>query len=197
MSTIYSYYAGYLLNGKIYPWGPYDKNGGLYTIIKRSRSYGSRLYQRFRNIPEECISAELEKEFGYEEWVGKRIFNVKYLSLSELPDGDFIKKGFFLVSEVKAYESEQTYFSGFTDCLSPEIYLAKFQNELNFGKNAPKVNSFGETYTESNASDYMYFSYPDYESEEYEAHMIRHAISMLREETLPEGAECVVLEYAT
>ena len=188
MSYYYNYYAGYMLNGKIYPWGPYDAHGNLHAIISRSKSFASDLHHDFHRIRESEISSELRKEFE-DDW--KKV-DIKYLSLNALPKNSFIKTGYFLINEVQAHESD--YFDGFSNVLSPEIYAAKLQNELMLGKNQPKEDDKGYEYAEYNASDYMYYAYPDYGSKEYESHIIQAAIDMLPTYDLPPGAESVVLE---
>ena len=51
----------------------------------------------------------------------------------------------------------------------------------------------GYEYTEPNASDYMFYAYPDYESKEYDSFLIRRTVLKMMY-GLPDGAECVVLE---
>lgn len=195
MSYYYNYYVGYQLNGKIYPWGPYDARNRLHEVISKSSSFASDLHYRFRNVKEEEISDELRKEFEYTNWKNEKTVDVNVLSLGDLPKGNFIKTGYFLIDEVKAYESSYAnYFDGFSDVLSPEVYAAKLQNELLLGKNQPKKDAEGNEYEEYNASDYMYYAYVDYKSEAYESYMIQEAIEMLRTYNLPTGAEFVVLE---
>lgn len=194
MSYYYNYYAGYMLNNKIYPWGPYDRNGKLHAILSRSHSYASDLYKYFYTVEENAISDELRKEFEYKNWDGSNVISVKYLQLEKLPTRSFIKKGYFLIKDVEAYESNKEYFEGFCDVLTSDIYAAKLQNELMFGKNQPKKDDEGYEYTEPNASDYMYFAYPDYETKEYESFLIREVFDMLNEYDLPSEAEFVVLE---
>lgn len=193
MSYYYNYYVGYQLNGKIYPWGPYDARNRLREVISKSSSFASDLHYRFRDVKEEEISNELREEFEYTDWNNEKKVDVKVLSLDGLPKGSLVKTGYFLIDEVKAYESDY-YFDNFSDVLSPEVYAAKLQNELLLGKNQPKKDAEGNEYDEYNASDYMYYAYVDTKSEAYESYMIQAAIEMLRTYNLPDGAEFVVLE---
>lgn len=195
MGYYYNYFAGYKLDGKFYPLGPYDNKGKIHPIISRSASFASKLYRDFYVINDVEISDELRKEFEYSNWKEEKVCEVKYLPLLELPGGSFIQTGYFLINDVKQYELDQDYdFDGFYDRLTPEVYAAKLQHEITFGKNQPQKDEEDEEYTEPNASDYMYYAYPDYHSEEYEADIIRQVIHMLDEYGLPEKAELVVLE---
>lgn len=195
MSYYYNYFAGYKLDGKVYPWGPYNARGELFPIVSRSASFASDLHDSFSPIKEEEISDELRKRFECEDWHGNKSVQVKVLPAKELPSGTFIKSGYFLISDVEAYEKDEDgYFDGFYDMLSPQIYAAKMQKELQFGKNQPKKDIEGNEYTEPNASDYMFYAFPNYDSREYEAFLIRNVIEMLNPYNMPEGVEYVVLE---
>ena len=195
MSYYYSYYIGYKKDGKIYPWGPYNAKGKLEPVISRSRSFASSLYENFHLVREKQVSEELRKEFEYEDdWTETKQIDVKYLLEKELPTGSYIKTGYFLIKDVEAYKNNKYNFEGFFDVVSPEIYAAKLQHEMIFGKNQPKVDvEEGYEYTEPNASDYMYYAYPDYNTEEYESFILRQAIDALRDYSM-ENVEYVVLE---
>ena len=195
MSYYYSYYIGYKKDGKIYPWGLYNAKGKLEPVISRSRSFASSLYENFHLVREKQVSEELRKEFEYEDdWTETKQIDVKYLLEKELPTGSYIKTGYFLIKDVEAYKNNKYNFEGFFDVVSPEIYAAKLQHEMIFGKNQPKVDvEEGYEYTEPNASDYMYYAYPDYNTEEYESFILRQAIDALRDYSM-ENVEYVVLE---
>ena len=180
MSYYYNYYIGYKKDGKVYPWGPYDAEGKIQPMVSRSRSFASDLHEDFYTVKDEMISDELRKDFEYTDYNGKKYFDVKYLPEKELPAGSYIKTGYFLISDVKAYE-EGEYFDGFYDRLSPEVYAAKLQHEMMFGKNQPEKDDEGNEYTEPNASDYMFYAYPDYNSKEYETFILRELIEALRD----------------
>lgn len=195
MSYYYNYYIGYKKDGKIYPWGPYNAKGKLEPALNCSRSFASDLYEYFSCVPNDAISEELRKEFEYEDWKGVKHVDVKYLSEKDLPKGSYIKTGYFLINDVKAYENyknnEYGVFDGFYNVISPEVYAAKLQHELTFGKNQPKKEE--EDYIEPNASDYMYYAYPDYMSKEYEAFILGQLIDILRDYQMG-NIEYVVIE---
>ena len=180
MSYYYQYYIGYedVLTGIIYPYGPYTSEGKLKSVVEKSRSFASDLYNDFVSIPSGCVSAELRKEFEYEDWQGNKQFDVKYLKLEDLPDEDYIKKGYFLINDVQAWEQGGD-DSLFYSVITPLIYAEKLKKEMTFGKNQPKKDEDGEEYTEPNASDYMYYAACDCTSKEYEAFLIREAVNML------------------
>ena len=180
MSYYYQYYIGYedVLTGIIYPYGPYTSEGKLKPVIEKSRSFSSDLHNNFIYIPDACISSELRKEFEYENYLGVKQVDVKYLKLEDLPTGEYIKKGYFLIDDVQAWEQGGD-DSLFYSMITPVIYIEKLKKEMIFGKNQPKKDEEGEEYTEPNASDYMYYAVPDYTSKEYEAFQIREAVNML------------------
>lgn len=195
MSYYYDYYIGYKHNGKIYPMGVYDANGKLHSVVCNSRSFASDLHESFNSIKDDEISDELRKEFEYDGWDGKKTMGiVKWLPVKELPSGDYVKKGYFLIEDVKAYEENRDWFEGFYDVISPQVYVALLERELKFGKNQPKKDIEGEEYTDPNASDYMFYAYPDYHSKEYEAFILREIVDSMWSSELPEGAEWVIIE---
>ena len=197
MSYYYNYYIGYMLEGKLYPLGPYDCFGKLQEAVSVSKSFASDLYYDFYEVKEEMISEELRKEFEYEDWQGKKVIDVKYLMMNKLPKGSFIKTGYFLIDDVKTYESEgrrETY-DLFYDRVSPVVYAEMLKNEQIFGKPLPETDFEGNEIECRSASDYMYYAYPDYNSKEYEVFMIREMAEILDPFfKLPKGYELVVLE---
>jgi len=180
MSYYYEYYIGYedTQTGIIYPYGPYNCQGKLKPIVEKSRIFASDLHNSFSRIDSGCISEELRKEFEYENWKGEKQIDVKYLYFEDLPNSDYIKKGYFLIEDVQAYEQGGC-DDLFYHIISPIVYAEKMRNELTFGKNQPKKDIEGEEYTEPNASDYMYYAACDCTSKEYEAFLIREAVNML------------------
>ena len=190
-----NYYIGYRKDGKIYPWGPYTADGKLKSAVSRSSSFASELYREFQDIPDGEISEELRREFEWEDYGGHKVMNVEYLSEKDLPSGSFVKTGYFLIDDVKSYEKDEyDEFDGFYDVLSPSVYAAKLQHEITFGKNKPEKDIEGYEYTEPNASDYMYYAYPDYKSREYEAFILRQLIDALRSCRLGDDIEYVILK---
>lgn len=173
MSYDYQYYLGYeeLDSGIIKPYGPYTCDGKLKPILEKSCGFASNLHNRFISVPSGCYSNELRKEFEYEDWNGEKRIDVKYLYIEDFPSLDYIKKGYFLIDDVQAWEQGGD-DDLFYHMITPQIYAEKMRNELTFGKNMPKKDIEGNEYTEPNASDYMYYAVPQYNSEEYEAWLI-------------------------
>ena len=197
MSWYCNYYCGVMdEQGMIKPFGPYDANGKLHPIIERSRSFASHLYENFSMIDDSKISDELRKEFEYEDFNGEKKCEVKYLPVEQLPSDSYIKSGYFLIDDVKDWEANPNncQFDGFFNMISPAIYAEKLRYEMQFGKNVPYKNEYDDEVCEYNASDYMFYSIPDYSSEEYEAEVIRQVCYMLDEYELPKGSKLVVLE---
>lgn len=195
MSYYYNYYIGYRTpDGKIYPLGPFDANGVIHPALCRSRSYASALHHDFSCIPEEDVTNELRKALGYIESSHKdniQFDGGKWLTISDLPNGSFIKDGYFLIEDVMRYN--RTGEADFCDCISKEVYAAKLQNEITFGPPLPETDEFGQDVTPNSCRDYMYFAYPNTESEEYEACVIKLAAETF-EFAVPKGATMVVIE---
>lgn len=194
MSYYYCYTIGIMdKEDKIKPFGPYDANGNLKYVIEKSRSFASDLHEDFYEVKKEQITDELRKQFSYKEWDGKEIFEVKYLPIENLTTKSYLKKGYFLIDDVQAWEQGGD-DSLFCNMITPEVYAEKMRNELTFGKNQPKEDEYGNKYTEPNASDYMYYAVIDYNSKEYEAEQIRNVAVILENYNMPEGSKLVALE---
>lgn len=191
MSYYYDYYVGYKKDGKIYPLGPYDAMGKIHAALSKSRSFASDLYNEFYPIKEIEISDELRARFESEDWNGELKLNATCLTESELNElnSNYIKSGYFLISDVESYEKDGDTWDIFYDKITPQVYAAKLQHELTFGKNQPQKDIEGNEYTEPNASDYMYYAYPDYNCKEYEVSVLKGMIEILS------GYELKVDEY--
>lgn len=194
MSYYYEYYIGYKKDDKIYPWGPFTADGKIRPVICRSRSFASDLHDEFYPVDPAEISNELRTAFEYEDWKGNKVIDVKWLPVKDLPNGSCVKKGYFLIDDVKAYEKDTGWFDGFYDVLSPQVYAALLDKELKFGKNQPKKDCEGNEYTEHNASDYMFYAYLDYNCKEYEAFLLKEMVDSLWSSTLGSDGDWVILE---
>ena len=196
MSYYYNYYLGYKdASGKIYPLGPYNKDGKLITVLSRSSSFASHLHHSFWIVNDDKMSDELKKEFTYTEWDGKEnCETIRFLPYEQLPKDHYIKRGYFLIDDVKQYEENGNNAEDlFYETVTPTVYAAMAANEAQFGKPADREDDDGNKFTPYTASDYMFYAYPNYFSEEYEAAVIRIFGSQFEYE-LKEGQELVVLE---
>ena len=194
MSYYYSYYLGYEKDGKIYPFAPYDCFGHFKPVIECSRSFASELHNRFSVIPKEQYSDELTKQFEYKTWNGEtEVEEVKICKLDDLPTGSYIKRGYFLIEDVKKYERDNNPEDLFYDYLTPTVYAAMAANEVQFGKPQPRKNDFDEEYTPHTASDYMYYAYIDYHCEEYEAYVLHRESTIYDYGCLPADANIVII----
>ena len=195
MSYYYEYYAG--IEDKeskiIKPLGPYDCNGKLQPIISRSRSFASNLYENFNFLDENYISNELRKEFEYEDWQGNKRVDVKYLPIQDLPSGDYIVKGYFLIDDLQAWQQggDDTLFY---NVINPQVYSELMKKELIFGKNKPEKDDEDSEFTKPNASDYIYSAIPNYTSKEYEAELIRQVANMLFDYETSKKYNLIILE---
>lgn len=195
MSWYYQYFLGVQdkQTKEIKPFGPYDCDGNLRPIIEKSSSFASELHNDFIRIPEEFVSAELRKEFEYEDYQGDKQFEAKYLMFNDLPDGDYIVRGYFPIEDHEMWVKEGD-DSLFYRVIDPHTYNELMRKELIFGKNQPEKDSEGFEYTKPNASDYIYDAIPRYNSEEYEAELIRQVANMLFGYELYEKYNLVVIE---
>lgn len=194
MSYYYSYFLGYMKDNKIYPYAPFDFRGKMKPIVEKSRSFASDLHSKFWVVGKDQITDELREQFEYTDWQGNKSTDVKYLCITDLPSDDYIKKGYFLIEDVQAWETEGD--DGlFYHMLTPEVYAEKMRNEIIFGKNQPKKDIEGEEYTEPNASDYMYYAAPWYNSEAYEVHLLQEAAGVMYDyDFFSDDVKMVVLE---
>lgn len=171
MSYYYEYYIGYEDDhGLIHPLGPFDDRGKICPAISRSRSFASNLHDYFYTVPDDKRSDDLIKTFCTDD---NYQFDVKMLSFKELPSGDFIKHGYFLISDVEEYLEDGDCWDRFYDKLDPLVYSQKAMAEVTYG-----LNKNYDPETEDppkSCADYMYFAYPDYGSKEYEVHIILQA----------------------
>lgn len=200
MSYYYEYFIGYETEGKIYPLGPYDNLGYIKPAVIESHSFNSGLSEDFYYVQEHQISDELRKEFEYENWNNKKEIFVKYQYFDNLPKDNYIKTGYFLIKDVLAYEKNpELLLNGeiFYDNLTPAAYAAMLQNELAFGKKTvPEKDCEGNEFEFElhNASDYMYYAYPDILSKEYSIHILQEFLYALENQVNIGEIRYVVLE---
>lgn len=180
MSYYYCYRLGYLdEDGKAHPFMPFTVNHDWVNIISRSRSYASDLHEIFVPISEKMVSDDLKLYIhaDYDE-LNERdkkdvLQCVRWCYLKELPRGDYVKSGYFLIEDVRRYlvDPDNDYIDYFFDNLSPTEYAARLENYMKFGDDEEKDEDGG--IIQHSIKDYMYFAYPDYSSAEYEASRIR------------------------
>lgn len=140
------------------------------------------------------ISDELRHEFDYEDYEGEiQMQNIHTLMLDELPKGSYIKSGYFLIEDVERYMHTGDSDS-FYDRKDPAVFAAILQSEAVLGAPPTKYDMEGNPYPIRSAADYMYFAYPDYESEEYEAFLISQFAEALERYPDIEFDSIIVLE---
>lgn len=174
MSYYYDYYIGYEKDGKIYPLGPYNSFGTFKPVLSRSRSFASDLHEMFYRIRPEKKSKQLQEALGYLS--SDEEMAIKFLPVNELPSESYIKSGYFLIKEVEDYLRTENSAS-FSYSMDPRIYAARQQNELLFSGTNDKIEN--EDYNTYRLSDFMYFTFPDYSSKEYESFVLRSFLDSL------------------
>lgn len=180
MSWYASYYIGERKkDGKIYPLKNFDETGNFYPVFTRSRSFASDLYEDMAPLRQEDMSDELKKWFSSEDGADYRIINER-----DLGSDDYIKRGYYLIDDVKEYlNGNPDDFDGFYRKLDPITYAERFRNEQVFGAPQHEEDEFGNDVTPPPISDYMYFTYADIYSREYEVFMLRSAIDCYNNES--------------
>lgn len=209
MSWYVDYYIGYKTKeGKIYPLGHFDCFGNLHSVLTKSRSFASDLWERFNRVTLEETTDELKRHFpdgdlfswgDSSEEKEEQAPWCFWLDVDDLPTGNYFKKGYFLQEDIAQYErslvDDDVYFDGFYHMLTPAEYARKMESELKFGIPKPKKDCEGNEFEVHSCGEYSYYVYPDYDSKEYEASVIRDAINVyeyIRE--LSEGSKLVVLQ---
>lgn len=165
MSWYYDYYIGKKVNDKIELIGPYDNEGKIHPIFERSRSFASSLKDRFYSYNGEELKDKLWSDL------------IKILPYRELPKTDFVKTGYFLVDDVEEYlKNGGDSYDLFYDRLDPQTYAEKLKTEIILGKPEPQKDEEGYEIEVHGCMDYMFFAYPDYNCEGYEALLIYNAV---------------------
>ena len=124
---------------------------------------------------------------------GDQMQIIHTLMLDELPKGSYIKSGYFLIEDVERYMHTGDPDS-FYDRKEPAVFAAILQNEAVLGAPPTKYDLEGNPYPIRSAADYMYFAYPDYQSEAYEAFLIRQFAEALERYPDIEFDSIIVLE---
>lgn len=166
MSTYYSYYIGYKKDKKFYPLGPFDAFGRLCPVVCRSQSFASDLHSDLNGMRKEERSEELIKALSLDnetEEDSMWSMPVKYLPIEALPTESYIRKGYFLISDIAEYEKNGCIDESgelFYDWMSPIEYAAKYQNHV------------------KGLNKYSFYAFEDTSTKEYEAFLIRQAAYM-------------------
>lgn len=197
MSYYYTYYLGYEQDSKIHLLGPFDEKHKYHDVFYRSQSFASDLHERFEMVDKTKLGDDVIEEFSYDNGSDqKEMPQLRYLYLDELPGGSYIKSGYYLIEDVHRYQSDDDCDESdvFYDHMSADEFAARLQNELVLGPPKARTKDPDE-YVPHSVRDYMFFAFPDYQSEEYEAFLIRTAAHMLFDSwDRPEDVKVVVLE---
>ena len=198
MSEYYNYYLASRekSTGKIFPLGPFDSQGEYKPVFWGTRSYDTGLSNDFYLAKDEEITDELFNAIftvGNDEYEAKReeclMFSpIRYRALKDLPSGDYIKEGYFLIEDVERYLNakkagewgvidELLRYEIFFDHLEKEVYTARLVNEMVLGPGKDTSDDFDsdEEPREISMKDYMLFAFPDTTSMAYDVHRLKIA----------------------
>ena len=183
MSYYYNYSIGIKTkDDKIYPLGPFNADGKVLDVITNSRSYEpEKLHEDFLPVSDNQKTPELIEAYSHEliEAYSYDSCSLKYLPIGELPKGDGLRSGYFLISDVVAYKADPNNMENlFYDWMDAETYLSRAANEERFGPPLTEKDEEGYDITPKSCRDYMPFAYIDINSAEYMAEKIRFAASM-------------------
>lgn len=146
----------------------------LKTIMYRTGSWMPRHFEdEFTPVSADDCDEELQKAFTYKNWNDKEEFSdtLSYMTLDELNalKSDYIKHGYYLVDDVDKYEKykEDSCVSDldiFYDAVSPTVYANMCAKQI---KRHQEKDAEGYEYTAYGFDDYMPYSWPDYDSQEF------------------------------
>lgn len=183
MSSEYIYYLGYIDNKtkKVHALGPFNDKGELRSVFWRTPSTVSDLPEMFRLVKIDEMDNYIKDTYTHKSSYDDEnlVSNLYMLNYDKLPNNDYIKRGYYLIEDVKKYEENNDTEELFYDNISSEVYAEKLKNELLFGKPAPEKDCEGFEYTPKAASDYMWFAFPDYFCEAYESHLLKSYMESL------------------
>ena len=166
MSTYYSFYIGYKTkDGKYHAYGPFDKFIKLCPVLTKSRSFISNLHHEFAKIEVDEMDYYLESQFTDSVDNKEKYSILYYLTFDKLPDGDYLKRGYYDINEVTECLKYDEF--DFSDYYTIEEYAARLSQAIS-SNNSEEVERLKK---------YVYFSYPDTHCEEYDSAIIRHAVS--------------------
>lgn len=207
MSYYYCYKLGYKKNNKIYPLFPFRDDGTWADVITRSRSYDNHLHDDFNAINKDMLSDEMIKQLlkdvslygeSEEDYIDKVVPYIKWLPLDQLPADEYLKSGYYLISDVERYESEskdtRSVFDMdlFYDQMSTTAYNARLHNVLMVGDDSEKDED-GD-YIKRPITDYMFYVYPDYDCKEYDSFLLKTMARMCDTYHMDKDTEIVVID---
>ena len=139
--------------------------------LKNPRQIDSFEKARYKAIFGE--EPEDEAEMTYEKRLAANM-RIKYLPICELPNVDFIKKGYVLASQV----TPENWDGDFYPILDPHVYAEKLKTSI-FAKKCKSDDESDED--EYDITDFIYHEWVDPNCEEYETFIIRQMLDAFNE----------------
>lgn len=184
MSYYYNYYLGQRNKsiGTVSFLGPFSKEGGALPILWKSRSFASDLHESFDFVPKENIDSSIfENKILYKDDDYQQ--TLKMLPLSELKNDSPFKIGYVLRSQlISFFENKDNYFSetdAFTKVLTAEAFATFAQGYLVDEKPMFIYDWNSHETIKALPTDFVYHSWINYNSPEYEKWFISEVINNL------------------
>lgn len=178
MSYYYTYYLARRnrKDGIVEPCAPFDENGKMMSLLCRSRSFASDLWQSMDLLGEDKMSDALKKEFTYKDWNDdEAVEQVRVLPVDKLSAASPFKCAYVPVFDV--VDGVDPVEVGFSDKLSPEQFAAFAQAYAADHKNTRKIERYdieSDSYkvVELTPGEYMYYRWVEDVSAEYESWLL-------------------------
>lgn len=146
------------------------------SIHYRSSSFMPRdyFYNYMHPVSEDMLTEELRAAFTVEGWNGQDhlLESIHWISYDEFMkcNSNYIKTGYFLVEDVKAFLQGADTEELFYDNLPAAVYADMCARKIS----AREVeDSEGCKHVQRGWEDYMYFAYPDLDGEAYLTHTLK------------------------
>ncbi len=201
MSSYHTYYLAKRerVTGMVLPSPPYDENGKMISILCRSRSCASDLYEEMEFLPEKEMSVELREQFSYESWDGELyVPTLRIATLASLDAREPFREAYVPAADI--VEGLDPELTGFSDELDADRFAALCLSHAKKPETRRKIERFDEETGEYKLvtlepDDYIHHAWVDRTSRDYESWLIATMAANLGDLAWEkDGFETVVLE---
>lgn len=179
-----SYYYNYFLGAfdtkteKFEIAGPFDKYGNTINLLSKTSLFASGLHEEMDELAEEQMEDEMKEQLSYINFQGEKVIDkVKYLMFSDMPCGSVVREAFVLKKDVFRYRENENEYLSFEDfaesILTPKQYSA-LATDPTCGITIEEYDMDEGTVQKIRyAKDYMFFTWINKNSMEYESWIIQ------------------------